>query len=141
MINGSSYVLLADDDPDDRHFFCEGMRRFFPEIVIHTFQDGDELLHFLDNNPLPVLPACILLDYKMPRLTAPQVLQATGAGTRYAPIPKVVWSTSERKKDIDECLGLGAVRFVIKPDKGSQLDRLINSLGEWFGLKKPLENF
>lgn len=67
----------------------------------------------------------------MPRLTAPQVLQATGAGTRYAHIPKIVWSTSERQKDIDECLSLGAVRFAIKPATGYELNELINSLEAW----------
>ena len=48
---------------------------------------------------------------------------------------KIVWSTSERQKDIDVCLSLGAVRFAIKPDTGDQLDELINSLEEW--LIKP----
>ena len=131
MTNGSPYILLAEDDPDDCDFFCAGMKRFYPQVGIHTFQDGDELLEFLDNCTWPSLPALILIDYKMPRLTAPQVLQATGAGTRYAHIPKIVWSTSERQKDIDECLSLGAVRFAIKPATGYELNELINSLEAW----------
>src|SRR5262245_44221754 len=128
MTNGFPYILLAEDDPDDRYFFCAGMERLYPEVGIYTFQDGDELLTFLESCTWPVLPACILIDYKMPRLTAPQVLQATGVGTRYAHIPKIVWSTSERQKDIDECLSLGAVRFAIKPNTGYQLDELLSSL-------------
>jgi len=135
MTNGSPYILLADDDPDDRDLFCEGMRRSYPHVGLHTFQDGDELLAFLASCGYPTLPACILIDYKMPRLTAPQILQVTGLGTRYAHIPKIVWSTSERQKDIDECLNLGAARFVIKPDTNYQLDELISSLEEW--LIKP----
>lgn len=131
MTNGFPYLLLADDDPDDRELFCAAMHRFYPQVGIHTFQDGDELMDFLDNCPGSTLPACMLIDYKMPRLTAPQILQLTGADTRYACIPKVVWSTSERQQDIDECLGLGAVRFAIKPDKDAKLYELIRSLNQW----------
>jgi len=138
MTSRFPYILLADDDPDDRDFFCSGMQRRYPQISIRTFQDGDELLDFLDRCTWTTLPACILIDYKMPRLSAPEVLKATGAGTRYALIPKVVWSTSERKKDMDECLGLGAALFVIKPEIVPQLDKLINALEEW--LVKPLIN-
>ena len=138
MTNGFPFILLADDDPDDRAFFCSAMRNRYPQVGVYTFQDGDELLSFLDTFTWSVLPACILIDYKMPRLSAPQILRATGAGTRYARIPKVVWSTSERKEDMDECLGLGAALFAVKPETGSQLDSLINSLEEW--LVKPAVN-
>jgi len=65
----------------------------------------------------------------MPRLSGPEVLRATGIGTPYDHVPKIVWSTSQRQIDIDECLRLGATRFAIKPESGAQLDNLIRSLG------------
>ncbi|HVU53941.1 MAG TPA: response regulator [Puia sp.] len=128
MTNGFPFVLLADDDPDDRDFFCAGMQRLYPQVDVLSFQDGDELLEFLKNSGLPSLPSYILLDYKMPRLTGPDFLRGTGIGTPYDPIPKIVWSTSQRQIDIDECLRLGAARFLIKPESGLQLDNLIKSL-------------
>jgi CheY-like chemotaxis protein len=131
MKSGSLYILLVDDDPDDRDLFCSRMQQLYPQIGIHTFQDGDELLDFLDNCTYPTLPAFILIDYKMPLFTAPQILQTIGTGTRFAQSPKIVWSTSQRQQDIDECLNLGAVRFAIKPDTDRQLDLLINSFEEW----------
>jgi len=138
MTNGSPYVLLADDDPDDRDFFCAGMHRFYPQVPVHTFNDGDELLQFLDTCTASTLPAFILLDYKMPRLSAPQILQVIGPGTRYAHIPKIVWSTSERRKDNEECLTLGATHFIIKPDSSSQLDKLLKLLEEWLSKPAPI---
>jgi CheY-like chemotaxis protein len=121
-------MLLADDDPDDRTFFSAGMQRVYPQVKVRTFQDGDHLLEYLNHCPPAELPGCVVLDYKMPQLAAPQFLQATGPGTRYAQIPKIVWSTSQRKKDIDECLSLGARRFVIKPVTDRELDALLTSL-------------
>ena len=131
MENGIPYIVLAEDDPDDRDLFLAGMHKLYPQIAVRSFQDGDELLEFLETCSGTALPALMLIDYKMPRLTAPQVLKATGTGTRYAHVPKIVWSTSERQKDSDECLNLGAIRFVIKPDTDYRLDELINSLGKW----------
>ena len=143
MTTGIPYVLLAEDDPDDRDFFCEGMRRLYPHINARTFPDGEELLEFLTQCAIPDLPACILLDYRMPRLNAPEVLLAIGAASRFGHIPKIVWSTSERKKDMDECLNLGAVRFVVKPATDRQLDDLLKSLDRWIGAPaepSPIKN-
>jgi CheY-like chemotaxis protein len=125
------FVLLADDDPDDRDFFCAGMKRLFPRVEVLSFEDGDELLEFMNNSSLRLLPCCILLDYKMPRLSGPEVLQATGMGTPFDHVPKIVWSTSQRQIDIDECLRLGATRFAVKPESGAQLDNLIKSLARY----------
>lgn len=131
MTDEYPYVVLADDDADDRDFFCSAMQHHYPQVRVLTFQDGDELLAFLNNCTFPDLPACILIDYKMSRLSAPQFLQQTGPGTPYAHIPKVVWSTSERPVDSEECLSLGAIRFVVKPDSGQLLNKLMYSLEEW----------
>lgn len=138
MTIGIPYMLLAEDDPDDREFFCAGMRRLYPHVNVRTFQDGEELLLYLAQCALSDPPACILLDYKMSRLNAPQILMATGTETPYGKISKIVWSTSERKKDMDECLSLGAVRFVVKPASDRQLDNLLRSLGNWIG--EPVES-
>ena len=125
------YILLADDDPDDRDFFCDAMKRIYPNVKVRTFEDGDQLLDYLTHCPTAMLPGCILLDYNMPRLTAPEFLLATGSETRYAQIPKIVWSTSPRKKDMEECLNAGAVSFHIKPNTDTQLDNLLRSLERW----------
>lgn len=130
MTKDIPFVLLADDDPDDRDFFCAGMKRLFPRVEVLSFKDGDELLEFMNNSGLQ-LPGCILLDYKMPRLSGPEVLLATGIGTPYDQVPKIVWSTSQRQMDIDECLRLGATRFAVKPESGAQLDNLIKSLSRY----------
>jgi CheY-like chemotaxis protein len=126
-----SHVLLADDDPDDLAFFCAGMRRFYPETNILTFHNGGKLLEYLDNPTISILPHFILMDYKMPPLTAPEVLRAMELAPRYHRIPKMVWSTSQRQKEIDECLSLGAVRFVVKPITDCQLDDFIRSFACW----------
>jgi len=136
MSIGFPYVLLADDDPEDREFFRAGMWRVYPELGVLPFESGQKLLEFLDGLGDSALPSCIVIDFKMPPLSAPEILGAIGAGTRYHPIPKIVWSTSERQKDIDACLTAGAVRFVVKPITERQMDEFIRSIGFW--MAKPV---
>jgi CheY-like chemotaxis protein len=131
MTHEFPYILLADDDPDDRDFFRSAMQRLYPQVNIRTFEDGDQLLEYLDKCSSLLFPVCIWLDYKMSRLNAPQILQATGSGTRYARIPKIVWSTSTREQDLEECLNNGAARFVVKPATDDHLDTELRLLDHW----------
>ena len=121
-------IYLADDDPDDLEFFAAGMQRLYPQVSIFLFKDGSELLSALQACGPTSLPYCLIFDYKMPTLGAPLILEATGPGTRYHPIAKIVWSTSGRQKDIDECLHLGATRYVIKPASDKELEIFLQSL-------------
>ena len=121
-------VLLADDDADDQDFFRAAMQRVFPQSEVRTFNDGNELMEYLNSCPMHSLPDSIVLDYKMLPDSAPVFLRATGAGTRYCQVTKIVWSSSHLKSNMDECLNLGANSFVIKPDTDSQLDDLLKSL-------------
>lgn len=136
MTTGFSYVLIADDDPEDIEFFCSGMHRVFPAINVFKFECGEKLLAYLGDPILPIPPSLILIDYKMPPLNAPQILMAIEAEFRYSQTPKIVWSTSERRKERDECLALGASRFVVKPATDCELDLFINSLECWI-VKSP----
>lgn len=121
-------IFLADDDPDDREFFAAGMQRLHPQVGVSLFNDGSELLNALHGCGVTSLPHCLIFDYKMPTLSAPQLLEATGTGSRFQEIPRIVWSTSGRQKDIDECLRLGAARYVIKPTTDEELEMFLKSL-------------
>src|SRR5215475_526785 len=128
MMEGLPYVLLTDDDADDRELFYSGMERIYPAIRVKSFSGGEEMMDFLDGCPADNLPACMVMDYKMSGMSGPLLLQVTGPRTRYGGIPKVIWSTSNRSIEIEECLRLGAVDFARKPASEKELDRFIKSL-------------
>lgn len=123
-----AYITIVDDDQDDRDFLCAGMQRCFPDIAVMAFGEGSELLSYLDECHRERLPASIILDYKMPGLTGADLLRITGKGTRYSSISKIVWSTSRLRKEMDECLSLGALRWIVKPGTDDELDLAIRSL-------------
>lgn len=123
-----AYITIVDDDPDDREFLRNGMHRCFPDITVLPFGNGSELLTYLDKCNIKKLPVAMILDYKMPGLTGADVLRITGRGTPYSSICKVVWSTSRLRKEMDECMALGALCWIVKPGTDDELDLAIRSL-------------
>jgi two-component response regulator ARR-A family len=134
LINNSTmnkelpYILLADDDPDDLNTFLEGFSELNPYASVQTVIDGQELVEFLDGCEPDELPSLIVLDYKMPILSGPEVLQRLASSPEYAHIPKVVWSTSKRSQDIENCIHLGAAGYFLKPASSSELYELIQKI-------------
>ena len=138
MKKAPPYILLADDDEDDREIFLEAFSRIHPKADVQTVNDGIQLFEFLDAHTNGELPILILLDYKMPLISGPEVLERLSDHPVYAPIPKVVWSTSERSKDIQECHRLGASAYFKKPATANEMDQIIHQIDNL--LTKQLSN-
>ena len=119
------YLLLADDDPDDQEMFVDAFLRRYPGATIHYCKDGREVLAYLGQCPTNELPLAMLLDYKMPVTTGAQVLEVIKDNIRFQRIRKLVWSTSNNKEFIDECLRYGADRYFVKPNDVRQMDEIV----------------
>jgi two-component system response regulator len=115
MLPANCYVLLAEDDEDDVLFFREEFSHHCPSVEILHFTDGKEVIDFLAGCPLESEPALLLLDYKMPTISAIEVLDFLQSQERYRTMKKLVWSTSSRLDERDRCLSLGADSFLRKP--------------------------
>jgi CheY-like chemotaxis protein len=132
MKKATPYILLAEDDHDDRDFFIEASMALHPQRPVKHVKDGKHLFEFLDSCPRDDLPNLILLDYSMPFLTAPEALQQLSASIDYAHIPTIIWSSSRRSKDINECLQLGANLYLHKPTDAKELNDLIGRINQLF---------
>jgi CheY-like chemotaxis protein len=99
-----------------------------PSAQVKTVNNGPQVLAWLDECPDEQLPAMLILDYKMPMLNAAQVLDELNANTRYAGLPKVVWSTSSNRKHADECLSKGALGYFPKPNDVTELAAITASI-------------
>ncbi len=126
------YILIADDDADDQEMLSEAFMRQKPGAIIRTVMDGKELFDFLDACPPDELPVLILLDFKMPLVTGPEVLQHLSSHPTYVSIPKLVWSSSTRTKDIEICRQMGADGYFKKPATSKEMDEFVNIIYEIF---------
>lgn len=109
-------ILIADDDPEDVFIMEMMCKELAFSEHIHFVQDGVVALEYLDallENPLPAL---IILDLNMPRLTGTQTLELLKQHTRYHNIRVIIYSTFLNEIQKQQCINLGAEAFVIKPD-------------------------
>jgi CheY-like chemotaxis protein len=132
MNNDLPYVLLADDDPDDREALIHPFVQQNPNVRVVVVGDGQELLHFLESCPGDALPALILMDYKMPILTAAEILEKLAGDDRYTEIPKLVWSTSDRAEYVDRCMRHGATAYFAKPSSLAELANIVERMTRTF---------
>jgi len=132
------YILLADDDPDDLETFTNAYTRLNPSVFVETVNDGKELFDVLDGCDPDELPTLILLDFKMPLISGPEVLQRLASSMEYASIPKLVWSTSERPKDIEQCQKFGADHYFRKPATSREADELVRQIDKIFIARRQI---
>ena len=132
MTTNRAYILLADDDAEDREMFADRFQQRNPEATVECVTSGYEALSYLHNCSSEDLPQLILVDYKMPGITGQEVLRKLQHDPRYARIAKVVWSTSNNQQYIDESLQSGAERYFTKPADMRGFDRMVDQISQLF---------
>ncbi len=136
--NGRLRILIADDCSDD----AEIIRLAFHEAAVPAelkfVSSGDELLHYFQKQgnsaaKHPVeLPNLMLLDLKMPGLDGFQVLEWLRSHPPLGSIPVIVFSASDQPVDINRALSLGAVRYLVKPHKMSDMVQMVRGIEKFW---------
>ncbi|MGV3618999.1 MAG: response regulator [Fimbriimonas sp.] len=107
-------ILLAEDSEDDRALAFRALRRCGIPVAVQVATDGQRALALLaDRNS--GLPALVVLDVKMPRLSGIEVLGAIRDDERYDRVPVVMMTSSDEPTDIEVCRRLGADAYMRKP--------------------------
>ena len=89
--------------------------------AIHVVRDGAEAIEFLlatgryaDRRDAP-LPAVVLLDLNLPKLSGVEVLRWIRADERMKHLSVVVLTESHKYRDAVACRDLGVERYIVKP--------------------------
>lgn len=121
-------ILIADDDLEDQEMLIEVLTKLEEELSIETVSDGRQTLLKLAGLADVELPALIVLDYKMPYMNAAEILETLAKEERYAPVPKVVWSSSHRAEDVRRCMQAGASCYFEKPATTAKLEEIARQM-------------
>ena len=119
-------ILLVDDDIDDRLIFEQILQEIDPGIRMDSAENGLEMIDHLDNSSGEDLPGLIILDQNMPRMTGKESLVFLRQSSRYQHIPIIIYSTFQVKDFFRECLEMGALDVVSKPDTIQSYRDMIN---------------
>ena len=120
MENDVLYILLADDDADDRLFFKEAIEEINSNTLVSFVNDGSQLIYLLDQ-PGIRLPDIIFLDLNMPVKNGIDCLKEIRSNARFKDIVIAIYSTSGSDLDVQEAFVHGADVYIKKPNNFSDL--------------------
>ncbi|MBS1687892.1 MAG: response regulator [Bacteroidetes bacterium] len=129
-------VFIVDDDEDDRESIKDAFLQNKHHYDYVFMQNGDQLLAYLVDNPIPHQDALILLDLNMPGKSGRDILKEIKDTDNLKPIPVIVLTTSSSEKDKEVSYQLGANCFVTKPDTYSDLVHITDSIAKLWLLPK-----
>lgn len=110
-------ILLVEDNATDEKLTLRAFKKGNIENEIVVVRDGSEALDYLLGapEPKPGLPALVLLDLNLPRVSGLEVLRRLRADERTRFLPVVILTSSKEDEDLISGYALGANAYVRKP--------------------------
>jgi CheY-like chemotaxis protein len=102
------HILLIEDDGFLASIYAQKLELEGYDVSLAT--NGEDGLRLAQKD----IPALILLDLVMPRLDGFQVLEKLKQDATTKDIPVLILTNLGQKEDVERCLALGAVGYVIK---------------------------
>jgi two-component system response regulator len=143
MMHSKRTILLVEDDDVDAELAIRAFERGKITDSLIRARDGLEALDYLfsrgryaaSNNELP---AFVLLDLNIPKLSGFEVLKAIRADERTRHLPVIVLSSSGEEKDLMRAYKNFANSYVIKPLDYDQFVTAARQLSlYWTELNEP----
>lgn len=129
-------VLCAEDEESDAIFLRHAFAKEAIANPLVIVRDGREAVDYLSGTPpyddreSNPLPALVILDLKMPRLSGFDVLAWLATRSDLAHIPVVILSSSMAEADMRKASQLGAKEYIVKPSDLTEYSRIVRGLHE-----------
>jgi two-component system response regulator len=137
-------ILLVEDNDDDAMLTVLAFRHAHVSNPLVRAKDGVEALDYVfgrgahADRGFAELPAVILLDLKLPRVSGLEVLEAIRADERTRHLPVVILTSSDEDRDRLAAYELHANSFVRKPVDYEKFVEAARQLGlYWMVLNRP----
>lgn len=137
-------LLLVEDDAQDLRLTLRALKRINVVNEVDVVHDGAAALDYLfcrnahaGRDPAD-MPAVVLLDIRLPRLSGLEVLEQLRADARTRHLPVVMLTSSDEEQDILRSYDLGANSYVCKPLDPGEFTEAVAQLGlYWMILNAP----
>lgn len=136
-------VLLVEDNPQDEALTLRALRKANVRANIDVVRDGQQAIDYLlrtgEFSGRPEgLPAVVLLDLNLPKLSGLDVLRRVRAEPDTRLLPVVIFTSSDEDNDRLRSYGSGANSFVSKPLEFSEFMNSAGHLGTyWLSTNVP----
>lgn len=137
-MNYDKTVLLVEDNVDDERLTLRALKKnnIMNEVVVAC--DGEEALDYLfgknkyATRDIGQMPAVIILDLKLPKLSGLEVLKEIRDKEETRLLPVVVLTSSDDDEQVKESARLGANSFIKKPVDSSEYSEMILQIGMYW---------
>lgn len=143
MMNNKT-ILLVEDNLQDELLTLRALRHANLANRVDVVRDGQQALDYLFQQGEfairagPDLPAVVLLDIGLPRLSGLEVLEQLRADARTALLPVVILTSSDEEQDRLSSYEYHANSFVRKPVDFAEFAETVARLGVyWLATNEP----
>jgi len=134
----SKAILLVEDNPSDIELAKRALERGRVANELVVAEDGQEALDYMfasgayAGRDASSLPAIVLLDLKLPRISGLDVLRRLRGDARTRRIPVVILTSSKEEQDVAASYDLGVNSYIRKPVDFKQFEESIRQLGMYW---------
>ena len=121
-------ILLVEDNPDDEKLTLRALKKNNIANPVKVARDGQEAIDYLFNSGAG-LPAVVLLDLRLPKISGLEVLKRMRADPARKMVPVVILTSSKEESDLVHGYSLGANSYIRKPVDFTQFAEAVRTLG------------
>lgn len=125
----NNLILLVEDNPDDEALTLRALNKGDYKSDIMVLRDGQQAVDYLNGADESRLPALIMLDLKLPKLSGIDVLKFIRSNNKTKHLPVVVLTSSSEESDIRECYEYHVNSYVRKPVNMDEFTESVRNLG------------
>jgi CheY-like chemotaxis protein len=140
---GELDLLLVEHDPLEAELLLRTLAGIAPADRIGVARDGEEALDWLlgrggyRHRLGGMLPRLVLVELRLPRLDAVEILRTLRASPRTATVPVVVLSSSSEPRELAQCYQAGANSCIRKPIEFPEFAETLRTTGRyWLALNR-----
>lgn len=136
-------ILLVEDNIHDEELSLRALAKSSVPHTVVVVRDGMEAAEMLANlgnsgSDEQALPAVVLLDLKLPKMSGHDVLRRIRENPATAILPVVILTTSGEERDILQSYELGANSYIRKPVSFTEFCEIATELVDyWLTKNRP----
>ena len=112
--------MIIDDDEDDQEIFKMCLNSVNKDIQCFSVYDGQEAIDMLMSNS-QFTPQYIFLDVNMPKMNGIECLRILQSIPKLKNAKMFMYSTTSDNRIVEESKKLGAIDYIVKPNKTAEL--------------------